>query len=243
MRRPEMILFDYGHTLAYEVGYDTVHGIRAVLEHATRNENNLTAAEVAAMSDDLFAMFRVRSNLSIEVHNHMINRLLYEYLQIDIALDPYELERIFWDAFAPGENMPNIELLLEYLHQSGIRTAVISNISFSGQTLSDRLNRMLPENHFEFIIASSEYAVRKPDRLIFELALRKARLPAEQVWYCGDRAEPDVEGAAGAGIFPVWFQHHRPAPGMEDAQSRVPACWHLHIRDWLELIDILEGCE
>lgn len=64
---------------------------------------------------------------------------------------------------------------------------------------------MIPTNHFEFVIASSEYLYRKPNRRIFELALEKAELSASEVWYIGDQYECDIVGARNAGLFPVWY--------------------------------------
>lgn len=55
-------------------------------------------------------------------------------------------------------------------------------------------------------MASSEYVIRKPDRMLFETALRKAGLPAEQAWYCGDSIRYDVLGAHRAGIYPVLYE-------------------------------------
>jgi len=57
--------------------------------------------------------------------------------------------------------------------------------------LTNRINEFLPNNNFEFIIATSEYIFRKPHKRIYELALKKANLEAKDVWYCGDNAVCD----------------------------------------------------
>ena len=44
-------------------------------------------------------------------------------------------QKIFWDTVAKGAVTEGIEDGLDYLEQEGIRTAVISNLSFSGQGL------------------------------------------------------------------------------------------------------------
>ena len=137
--------------------------------------------------------------------------------------------------------MPNIENLLDYLNDHAIRSGVISNISFSGNALSSRINRLLPNNRFEFIIASSEYMVRKPSPLIFRLALSKAGLPGDQVWYCGDDPEKDVMGASECGLYPVWYHSLIPNDLRDRSHDEKPDCEHLFIHDWLELIDVLEG--
>ncbi|GHU94980.1 hypothetical protein FACS1894208_06990 [Clostridia bacterium] len=45
--------------------------------------------------------------------------------------------------------MANIEELLTYLHNIGIRSGVISNIGWSGGALKHRIDRLLPNRHIE----------------------------------------------------------------------------------------------
>jgi putative hydrolase of the HAD superfamily len=236
-----MILFDYGHTLLYEAKYDEVRGMEAILAHAVSNPNNLTAEEIAVVSNEIFIDTgkRARHN-GVEIHNHNTSRLLYEYLEIDIPLSPDEHDTIFWDHAAPGEPMPNVKEMLNYINEKGIRSGVISNIAFSGNTLAERINRLLPNNQFEFFIASSDYVYRKPNRFLFEIALKKAHLESEEVWFCGDNVEADIIGAASVGILPVWYQSELVCPYRKDIVDNEPELEHLHIRDWNELIGILK---
>ena len=139
--------------------------------------------------------------------------------------------------------MPNADKLLDYLHKKGIRTAVISNIGWSGDALRERLNRLLPNNKFEFVIASSDYLFRKPEKLLFELALRKAGLSADEVWYCGDNPQADVEGSSQVGIFPVWYDNSLECDYRDKPKETTPDCEHLHIQEWDEMIDILTRIE
>ena len=43
---PKMILFDYGHTLLYEPGWDPVRGNERLLQYATQNPGNCTLEDV-----------------------------------------------------------------------------------------------------------------------------------------------------------------------------------------------------
>lgn len=54
-------------------------------------------------------------------------------LEFDLSFD--ELETIFWDNASPCTLTPYIEDLLQYLPEANIRTAVVSNISYSGNSL------------------------------------------------------------------------------------------------------------
>lgn len=242
LKLPKMILFDYGHTLLYESHFDQVRGYEAVLQYATRNVNHLSASEIANFADKLFMDIGKHSrHHGVEIHDHMFQRLLFEYLELDFSLAKDELDKLYWEKAAPGVPMPNVEKLLAYMKERGIRSGVISNISFSEGTLSDRINRLLPDNQFEFIMASSEYVYRKPNKLLFEVALKKAHLKPEEVWFCGDHVEFDVLGASAAGIFPVWYQSELKCPYRREAAEQLPECAHLHIRDWKELEEILKS--
>ena len=210
MKRPKMILFDYGQTLADEGRFDGVKGSREVLKYAVVNKYDISAEQVQARADELnrelgrFDPAR-RHLFQIEVPNHMFTAYLYESLGIKLSLSAEQIDKVFWDAAAPGTPTKGIAELLEFLYQSGIRTGVISNISYCGKVVADRINEMIPANRFEFIIATSEYMYRKPHKRIFELALEKAGLKAEEVWYIGDQYECDIVGARNAGLFPVRY--------------------------------------
>jgi len=242
MKKPKMILFDYGHTLCHEAGFDGIRATEAIMKHAVRNGSNMSVKEISAFEDNVFnnVTNKIR-DADIEVHNLISNRFMYEYLQIEFSLPPDEVETLYLDNASTGQAMPNVEKVLDYLGNNGIRSGVISNISFSGATLAKRINRILPGNSFEFIIASSEYMYRKPNKMIFELALRKAGLGADEVWFCGDSVTYDVAGARGAGIFPVWFHSHIERDYGDKSLDVRPEYEHLYIRDWLELIEALEG--
>jgi len=240
LKKPKMVIFDYGHTLVYEDNWDGLKGQKALMEYCVYNKNNLTAEQIADFSDNLFSDMAVGRKHGLEYHAHKYQQMLNEYLQIEINLPPVKYEEIFWDNAAPAHPMPHIKETLEYLKNIKMRTAVISNISFSGEALKNRINKVLPENNFEFMLASSEYIFRKPGKLIFELALRKANLEASEVWYCGDSVDFDVEGAKSAGIFPVWYDSEIDCWYRERGDRRIPEFEHLHITDWRELIAILE---
>lgn len=241
MRFPEMILFDYYKTLCYEPDGNALRGIAEVMRNAVANPRNLTAEEVEEFASGLFASVcgPVRA-IGMEISYHYFLRLLYEYLEIELDVPVAEAERIYWDSFAPGAAIPYANDMLAYLHRHGIRTGVISNIRFSGEALRARLDRLLPDNHLEFVIASSEYIIRKPNTMLFELALRKAGLKADRVWFCGDSPNTDIAGAASVGIFPVLYDNEavRKKPEKKSVAAGVE---HLHIHDWRELMKVLDN--
>lgn len=237
MKTPRMILFDYGQTLVNEKKFDGVRGTEAVLRYATRNKYNKTAAQVQAEADSINRQLgrfdpQSRHLFQVEVPNHMFTAYLYASQGIELPLDAEEIDRIFWNAAAPGEPTEGIGEFLYFLEHKSIRTGVISNISFCGSVVEERIHSLIPDNHFEFILATSEYMYRKPHRRIFELALEKAELSPEEVWYIGDNYECDVQGATGAGLFPVWYTGAIDLP--YEAHDEI-----LSVQNWRELQEIL----
>ena len=210
MKRPKMILFDYGQTLVKEKKFDGIAGTRAVMQHATRNKHNYTPEDVQAVADALnVELGRAdpdkRHLFQIEIPNHMFTSFLYQSMGIELPLTPAEIDRIFWQAAAPGVPTDGIEAFLDFLKEQSIRTGVISNICYCGEVVKERIYSLLGASTFEFIIATSEYLFRKPNVKIFELALEKAELKPEDVWYIGDNFQCDVVGAKNAGLFPVLY--------------------------------------
>ena len=211
MTKPKMILFDYGQTISNEGKFNGLRGTTAVMEHAVENLRGLTPEEVQAEAEAInVEMGRTdpaaRAQMKYEVPNHMYTAYLYELCGLKIDLSPAEIDRVFWDASAPWTPSVGIEHFLEFLAGEGIRTAVLSNICYDPQVVKDRIQQVVPDNHFEFIIATSEYLYRKPHKRIFDFALMKAGLKPEEVWYVGDNYVCDVEGARGAGMTPIWYK-------------------------------------
>ncbi len=237
---PEMIIFDYGHTLLYEPGFDSLRGEEALMKHIKSNKNNYTADEINDFSQKIFKEICVVKGMDFELHEWQFRKFIYEYLGIELSISLPEAERIFWENTSPGDIMPNADKMIDYINSSNIRSAVISNIGFSGAVLTERINRLLPNNKFEFIIASSDYMFRKPNHYIFELALNKAGIDASKVWFCGDNPQADIEGSASVGIFPVWYENLS-IENQWCKNRKAPNCEHLHIHDWKQLIEILES--
>ncbi len=86
MKRPEMILFDYGHTLLYEPDFDMLRGEEALFQHVKTNKSNLTPKQVNEFSQMLFEKIGSARALGLELHEQQFQRFLYEYLEIELAI-------------------------------------------------------------------------------------------------------------------------------------------------------------
>ena len=241
MKYPKMIIFDYGHTLLYEPDFAADRGNAELLKYATKNPDNCTLEDVRKGAELIFGEHTTNiRKQGYEICAQVADRTLYQYLGLEFPLTPLEMENVFWTAASAGAIMPATDKMIDYINKRGIRSAVISNLIWSGAALKERLNRLLPENKFEFVLTSSDYFVRKPNRILFEIALRKSGLKAEDIWYCGDSPQKDIEGASRVGIFPVWYDNDTEKHYKDHSGKRTPECEHLHINEWEEMIDLLE---
>lgn len=244
MNKPEMIIFDNGHTLLYEPDWNSERGNRALFAHISKNPKGVAVEEYMKTCTEVFGkMEDIRNSHNCDISARAGNRVVAELLDIEFSLTPLERETVFWTAASFGAVMPYAEKMLDCLNENGIRTAVISNLVWSGEALSERFDRLLPNNKFEFVITSSDYMYRKPSRVLFDIALNKAGLSSDEVWYCGNSITADIEGAHGAGIFPVLYEGDTPGdinPHSGQNDGLKADLDYLHIHDWRQLIAVLE---
>jgi putative hydrolase of the HAD superfamily len=68
------------------------------------------------------------------------------------------------------------------------------------------------DRHVDLLVVSEEAGSSKPDRGIFDLALSRAGVRADQAVMVGDSWENDVEGARRVGIRAIWFDRSGAQP-------------------------------
>jgi len=93
-------------------------------------------------------------------------------------------------------------LLLPILNESGYVLGVVSNRE---EPFDEKLEEMGIRQHFHFSLAGGEVNSFKPDREIFDEALRRAGTSAPETMYVGDNYFADVVGSRRAGLRPVLY--------------------------------------
>lgn len=85
MKRPEMIIFDYGHTLLYEPQFDFLKGEKAIFKYIKDNPQNVTPEEVCAYGNKLFEIdycHKISLNLFWHPVNTVSENLMHYYLKL-----------------------------------------------------------------------------------------------------------------------------------------------------------------
>jgi putative hydrolase of the HAD superfamily len=112
--------------------------------------------------------------------------------------------------FRVFEEVPEV---LAALAGRGVFIGVVSNWS---ENLPDLCKSLGIAEHLRFIITSAELRSEKPDRAIFERALFRAGVPAEETLHVGDNFDRDVCGALSAGMRAAWLDRR----GSTEAETR-----------------------
>lgn len=238
MHYPKMIIFDFDGTLVRKSGFDPLSGHKALFNYIKSNKNEHTISHVNEFSKVLYKEMEATSHSGAGLKMWQFYSQLYEYLQIELSIPDAEAETVFWRNAFYGEIMPNAGQMIDYINSKGIRSAIISSIGCSVRALKNLIGVLFPNNRFEFILSETNEGFSAPDSRLLEHVLDKTGLAVSDIWYCGDNIKTDVEDAAKAGIYPIWFENLISIKPWDDL-TLFPKCKHLHIHDWSEFIEFL----
>ncbi|MFQ6095686.1 MAG: HAD family hydrolase [Candidatus Bathyarchaeia archaeon] len=196
--RFKAVLFDLGGTLIKTAPIPEIlrrileaHGIQKSLsEIATAHretESRLSLEDYAMPYDE----FWIRWNLGI-LRGLKIQRNL-RYLARVILEE-------WWD-YADVELYPDVMGTLRYLRQYGFKTGIVTN-GFKAD-IDEILSRVGLTGYFDVEVGVDAVGKPKPDREIFDFALKRLGVNHYEAVFVGDVLEIDYEGSAGAGLFAI----------------------------------------
>ena len=147
-----------------------------------------------------------------------LTRLTHDFLGIRFDVPMTELEIGFWKASVTDQaDARRRETRSSSFIDRGLPMAVVSNTSFGEPVIRYELAKHGLTDHLAFVLVSSDYAVRKPNVLLFETAAARLDVPPADIWFIGDRLDTDVAGAKAAGMTAVWFNANPRPDTSQDA--------------------------
>ena len=102
---------------------------------------------------------------------------------------------------------------LTALRRRGLVLGVISNMNRTGDALAAEVGLT---GLVDFVVTSLEVGSEKPYRPIFDAALARAGVSADEAVHVGDQVMSDVEGARMAGVLPVLIDRDGNHPDFVD---------------------------
>jgi putative hydrolase of the HAD superfamily len=203
----QAVLFDMGGTLESLYYDETIRqrGACELIEFLRRqgmdpglNPSELQAAVVSGM--EAYRAWREQSELELSPE-----RVWAEYIFPDRGLSKERLAAVAEDLatlydtrFQVRTLRPEAPAVLQELTTRGFRLAVISNVLSRG-LVGSCLAEYGIAHYFEQVVTSAHFGWRKPNRRIFDEAVRLMALPCGSCAYVGDTLSRDVIGARRAG--------------------------------------------
>ncbi len=149
------------------------------------------------------------------------------------AIRHFDLRKTPWHS-EDEKLFPDAYDALTDLYKKGYRLGIIAN---QNSGLEKRLEAWGIRKFFRVIISSAEAGCAKPDRAIFELALKTAGCKAEKSVMVGDRLDNDMVPAKALGMKTVWVR-----TGLSKVQSPElgEGICDIQIESLMELTEIFE---
>jgi FMN phosphatase YigB (HAD superfamily) len=110
----------------------------------------------------------------------------------------------------------------ETVNHDSYRRAITANVIESTLGARNILANTGLKEYFDTIVISGELGIEKPDRRIFEAALKALGVKAEDAVMIGNRVDTDIVGANRSGMVSVWFKWNNRYPALIDACEKKP---------------------
>ena len=186
------VLFDFSGTLfRLEEDDSWFEGIqvdeKAVDGHVQAELMRRLTAPTGASVDMDETAHRAWTNRDLEPHLH---REAYLHVLRESGVADHHAKRLYDKVVDPASwtPYPDTAAVLAGLHRQGIRTAVVSNIAFDIRPAFARLG--IADDVDEFVL-SYEVGAVKPTAEIFQTALARVGVAAEDALMVGDSEEAD----------------------------------------------------
>lgn len=114
------------------------------------------------------------------------------------------MEDVYWSEFLEGmDYYDGVEDFLGKAVTQGVAICIVTDLTTGIQFR--KWEKLGLERYVNHIVSSEEAGIEKPESLIFELAMEKLGLQANEVIVIGDSLDKDIKGAERLGIKSYWL--------------------------------------
>lgn len=201
------IIIDMGETIVhnYDINYENaLHKVYALINEKSKmeiDENNFVNYSLKILNQ----IFNNRSYIEFKMIDYI--RLLKDMYNINFDVSIEEVELLFCLNSCKTKFVENIETILQYFKEKKYPVILLSNTSYSKLTIKTILGKLI--QYFDDVIVSSDYPIRKPNKDIFNIGIKKIitnnKIDISDIYYIGNDYNVDVIGAYNAEINSIWF--------------------------------------
>lgn len=191
-------LYDYDY--CHSIGYDNVKKYC---------EDNMQVS--GRTFDNTYKNSRkiVNKNLRKTASSH--NRILYfqnfcEILNINPLENALIMSNIYWKSFYDKMALfPYVEEFLDKV--SNKKLCLITD--FTANIQYQKVEKLNLQKFIGRMVTSEEVGIEKPNKVIFQYAIKKMDLESKEVCMIGDNFKKDIIGASRLGLHSFWFNRYK----------------------------------
>tara|TARA_Y100000768_G_C23889787_1_gene639518 strand:- start:4 stop:696 length:693 start_codon:yes stop_codon:yes gene_type:complete len=191
-------LYDYDY--CHSIGYDNVKKYCA---------DNMQVSNKTFDNTYIKSRKIINKNLSKTASSH--NRILYfqnfcEILNINPLKNALIMSNIYWKSFYDKMTLfPYVEELLGQV--SSRKLCLITD--FTANIQYQKVEKLNLQKYIGYMVTSEEVGIEKPNKTIFNYAIKKMGLKPKEVCMIGDNYQRDIIGATRLGIHSFWFNRYK----------------------------------
>ncbi len=200
------VFFDLDHTLW---DFDRNSGLtfqKILAEHEVKVDLNEFLKAYAPINQEYWKLYREEKIAKAELRHARLKKT-FDILSYDVSEALIDILATEYIRHLSSFNhlFPNTVEILNYLRPK-YRLHIITNGFKEVQEKKLRNSNII--DYFDQIVNSEMAGVKKPNPIIFELALKRAGINATNALMIGDNIEADVMGALAVGFHTLHFNPH-----------------------------------
>lgn len=196
------LLIDLGDTIIDNQKFDLERGLTHFYQLALEPKPPLIDL-LAVHRQHQTHIFDHRSDIEIQMVAYL--RFLQHRLGLQFDQNITELEiEVSRHAHQPNP-LPYIRDVLEWCHQQQMRIVVLSNSSFSSDSLRDIIKLVQLDDLIDEVLSSADTLYRKPKSYFFEIGIRACQVAVNDILYIGNDYAIDIIGANQVQLATCWY--------------------------------------
>lgn len=223
------VLIDLGNTICYNQDFNFNRGLRFVYDNIINPK--ITLEEFLAFTSHFKSIsFDIRDVFEISFRNYLVYLISYFNLEFNMSLD--QLEEGFSEKLETLVLIDGVVDFLNYLRLKRKKIVILSNSTFSSNTLKKSLAKLGILDYFDCVYSSGDYIFRKPHQQFFDLGIKYFNNDKNSFYYIGNDYYYDIIGATNLKLRTIWFNEKKE----ENYNNLNILCFD----NYINLINILE---
>jgi HAD superfamily hydrolase (TIGR01549 family) len=201
--RIKAVIFDFIGTLTELIGYSHENSIDKLFKSLAANGYNVNHESFLKAYEETHQKYRkIRYEQLIEVTNAVWVSEALSHLGYTTTPQKERIKtavNVFFENYINSLKLrPSAKLTLQQLHET-YKLGLVSNFTHA-PVIYAALRKLKINDFFNAVIVSEAIGWRKPHPKIFQEALEKLHLEADEVSYVGDTPLEDIQGATNVGM-------------------------------------------